>query len=90
MAGALVFAVQSIEMRAFEVLGCYAGCDLLSRRTVRLLRAIYSVVGCEAVREGPLVSDRSSISLDQHLSRLFSDMNSSSSQIFRAIQSTED
>jgi phenylalanine ammonia-lyase len=90
MAGALVFAVQSIEMRAFKVLGSYAGCDLLSLRAARLLRAIYSVVGCEAVREGPLVSDRSSIPLDQHLSRLFSDLNSYRSQVFMAIQGTED
>lgn len=85
LSAALIFAVQGIEMRAHQVVGRYAGSELINRKAAKLLHAVYEVIGLSRTPNHPLVGRRSGVPIDQLLDQLFNDLNAEHSRIFRVL-----
>lgn len=89
VSAALIFAVQGIEVRAYQYGGRYAGSDLLNGKAVTLLRAVYDVIDRAPSVEHPLVARRRDVPIDQLLARLFDDLNANHSRIFGVLSTCE-
>ncbi len=82
LAAALVFAIQGVELRAYERSGSYHGSSILSEPACELYEAFYHVVGRTPSHARPLVERNYEISLDALVTALFEDINRSDSMIF--------
>ncbi|MHC5824832.1 MAG: aromatic amino acid lyase, partial [Nostoc sp.] len=74
MAVALIFAVQSVDLRTYTVTGHYDARATLSPGTEDLYMAVRNVVGRSPAKDRPYVWDDNEQALDWHISKIADDI----------------
>jgi phenylalanine ammonia-lyase len=85
MAVALIFAIQTVDLRMFQRYGHYDAREGLSGPTSGVYEAVKRVVGVKPDRQRPYLRDDSDHYLDAHIAALVEDIRTADGEVPRAI-----
>ena len=74
LAIALMFGVQAVDLRSYQVAGDYDASERLSPLTRQLYRSVREVLGCPPTAQLPYIWNDNEQALDQHIARLTADI----------------
>ncbi len=87
LAVALIFSIQAIELRAFNVAGTYDVSTTLSPSLEKLYQMIYTVLGKEPRDNLPFLRRNTDFSLDHCVEKLFQDLSNTHTSKLLAVSS---
>lgn len=85
MAIALIFAVQSVEIRTYNDIGSFDANALLSDKTKNIYKTVYKILNKNPSANRLFINDNEPIIIEEFINKLVEDMKSPDSKIYQAI-----